>query len=97
MREQFEVLYLGLDGCFISCVCVVIKLYTFCAPYNVLFTSTLQSQWQEVSVVSQGVRNLTHIHEEAGSIPGLIQWVKDWVLHYRSQVELRPSVAVPVV
>ena len=30
-----------------------------------------------VSVVAQQVKNLTSIHKDAGSIPGLTQWIKD--------------------
>ena len=32
------------------------------------------------SVVAQQVKNLTCIHEDSGSIPGLTQWLKDPVL-----------------
>ena len=28
-----------------------------------------------VSVVPQGIKNLTSIHDDVGSIPGLAQWV----------------------
>ena len=30
-----------------------------------------------VSIVAQGVKNPTSIHEDKGSTPGLAQWIKD--------------------
>ena len=43
-------------------------------------TIFLKSAQPGVPVVAQQVKNLTNIHENAGFIPGLAQWVKDPVL-----------------
>ena len=50
-----------------------------------------------VPIVAQRVKNLTSVHEDVGSIPGLTQWVKDLVLlglWCRSQMQLRSGVVV---
>ena len=36
-----------------------------------------EKYWFGVPVLAQRIMNLTNIPEDPGSIPGLVQWVKD--------------------
>ena len=44
------------------------------------FLGQIKRSRKGVATVAQWVTNPTSIHEDAGSIPGLTQWVKDLVL-----------------
>ena len=49
---------------------LIIKILRFNVDLN-------QNLYLGVPVVAQWLMNLTSIHEDLGSIPGLAQWVKD--------------------
>ena len=44
------------------------------------YCSALKMSYWGVPIVAQLVINLTSIHEDVNSIPGLVQWVKDVAL-----------------
>jgi len=47
---------------------------------EVRIKTAIKSNFGGIPVVAQRVKNPTSIHEDAGLIPGLTQWVKDLAL-----------------
>ena len=52
-------------------------VFFFFPQFKIWFWKFIRNQQFQVPVVAQCVKNLTSIHEDVRSIPGLSQWVKD--------------------
>ena len=78
----------------------IIYLWITSITFQVEIHTTLDIYHKGVPIVAQWVKNLTSIHENAGLISGLTQWVKDPVLpqlQHRSQIWLGSSLSMAVV